>query len=242
MIQINLLPSEFKKREGTPLAVFLPFIACLATTLCVAAFAAWVHFDWLAEIENQKTQGESVLAGRQPQLRYEKSLLAEERDYKNRADTIQNIAASRLLMTRRLDELFDIVQAGKDDGYLIWLTSLSMSPAVGRQRRVRGKKAPETGGTLNLKGFALADVDPLHSYNRFHAQVKQSRMFRLGYTEIGKPRGKVNVFTDDMMPRKGWSIDLAMAMAHPRVRQEREEVERRIGEVARQPGDSRSGR
>ncbi len=237
MIQINLLPSEFKKRERTPLAVFLPFIACLSTTLIVAAFAAWVHFDWLAEAVNESAQNDSILSQRQPQLNYEKSLLAEERDYKSRADTIQDIAGSRLLMTRRLDELFDIIEDGKEDGHLIWLTSLKMAPASINKRRVRGRKGPESGGSLTLKGFALAESDPLHSYNLYHAKIKQSRMFRLGYNDIGKPKGKVNIFTDGKLPSKGWSIGLTMTMAHPRIRAERLEVEQRNNvELAQDPG------
>jgi len=236
MIQINLLPPELKKRERTPLAVFLPFVACLATTLTVAAFAAWVHFDCLAEAVNEHAQNDSVLAQRQPQLKYEKSLLAEERDYKSRADTIRNIAGSRLLMTRRLDELFEIIESGKEDGHLIWLTSLKMAPAPENNRRIRGRKGPEVGGSLTLKGFALAESDPLHSYNIYHANIKQSRMFRLGYNDIGKPKGKVNIFTDGKLPSKGWSIGLTMTMAHPRVRAERIEVEERNNvELAQEP-------
>ena len=238
MIQINLLPPEFKKRERTPRAVFLPFVAGLVVTLSAISVAAWVHFDCLAEAVNEHAQNDAVLAQRQPQLTYEKALLAEERDYKSRADTIQNIAASRLLMTRRLDELFDIIDAGNQDGYLIWLTSLKMSPSVATKRRIRGRAGPESGGTLNLKGFALAESDPLHSYNEFHAKVKQSRMFRLGYNDIGKPMGKVNVFTDGKSPSKGWSIGLTMTMAHPKLRAERLEVEeRRNVELASEPAD-----
>lgn len=232
MTQINLLPPEMKKRERTPLAVFLPFIACLVITLTVAAATAWVRFDQLADATNRRVQMESLVAQKQPQLKYEKDLLTEETTYRQRADTIRNIADSRILMTRRLDELFDLVEAGKDEGYLIWLTSLKTTPAAQNGRVLRGPKGPESSGQLSMKGFALAETDPLHSYNRFHARVKQSRMFRLGYNDIGKPKGKVNVFTDGRFPSKGWSIDLPMTMAHPRVRTKRTGEERQAIEVA----------
>ena len=217
MITINLLPQEYRKRERTPLVILLPILGGLVCILSAGAVAAYVHFVWLAGIRNEREMLEQTLAQRQPQLRYEEALLAEEKEYKKRADTIRNIASSRILMTEKLDGFVDITVAGDsslNDGYLIWLKELKTAPSRPVAAR-RGQAPQKSGGEITIKGYAVADRDPLQDYNRYHEAIKNSDYFRFGFNDLSDPAGKVHVFNDEKQPAKGWTIDLSLTLKDP---------------------------
>ncbi|MCA9322045.1 MAG: hypothetical protein KDB53_14985 [Planctomycetes bacterium] len=217
MITINLLPPEHRKKERTPLVLFLPILGGVACVLSAAALAIYVHFAWLAETVSHREQLEQTLASKQPLLRYETSLLAEEAEFKKRADTISSIASGRILLTRIVDEFADVVADGDtlgDDGYLIRLSSLTISPPKAAARR--GKDAgPKSGGEVSINGWALADRDPLHEFNLFHERLQMSRTFVENYNEITDPDGRIDHFADEKIPSKGWTIKQTLSMKDP---------------------------
>ena len=220
MITINLLPQEYRKKERTPIVLFLPIIAGVATVLSAAAVAVYVHFVWFADTQNKREMLEQTLAQKQPMLKHEKRLLAEEAEFKKRADTIENIAKSRILMTRILDEFVDVVADGDtlgEDGYLIRLKSFATSPpnSRGGRRGSRGKKGAKSGGEVKFDGWALADKDPLAAFNRYHERLQESRTFRENYIAITDPEGRIENFSDGKLPAKGWTIKQTLTLRDP---------------------------
>ncbi|MEZ6197626.1 MAG: hypothetical protein R3F20_18180 [Planctomycetota bacterium] len=217
MITINLLPSEYRKAERTPLVVFLPLIAGLVCVLSAGAVAGYVRFSWLAEVRTEREGLDQTYNEKKPRLAYHDNLLKEESEYQKQAETIKGIASSRILMTKRLDELCNLIaegDAGQHGGFVIWLKDLNVKPA--REQRGRGKqKGPKSGGEISFKGFALADEAPLQEMNKFHQAIKNSEMFRDGYIGMTDPKGSVQVFGDDLTPSKGWSLEMAMQLKDP---------------------------
>lgn len=243
MIQINLLPSEYRKAERTPLIVFLPLIAGLICVLSAGAVAGYVRFSWLAETRAERTSLDQTFREKKPQLVYHDNLLKEESEYQKQAKTITDIAGSRILMTRRLDELCNLIaegDAGQHGGFLIWLQDLSVKPA--KAKRSRGKKkGPKAGGSISFKGFALADHSPLQDMNKLHGAILKSEMYRDGYMGITDPGGSVQDFGDDLVPRKGWTVDMTLTMKDPAERlKEKEEALRNLQAGAK--GAKKKGR
>lgn len=213
MITINLLPQEYRKRERTPIVVFLPMLVGLVAVLSAGFVAAYVHFAMLSEAQNRKRTVQAELDQKAPNLRYEQSLIAEENEYKGRVQSISDIAASRIVMTKKLDELWTTISAGDATGdYLVWLQELKSVPPKATPDKKNG--GPKVGGVLAMKGLTLADRDPLLDFNRFHAALKGSELFK-SCTEINNPDGKISAFNDDRTPKKGWTVDLELTMLHP---------------------------
>jgi hypothetical protein len=206
MTRINLLPQDYRKKSATPLAVLLPTVGCITLVLALGFGWAWLHFAELSKVEGVRSDLEATLQSKAPTLQYVASLKEEHADFENRKSTIKEIAISRVLWTKKLDELFDI--ATNDDGgsqYLIWLSSLEVKPPLG----ARGKSA--TGETLTMKGHCFADKSPLQNYNAFHAAVKRSDFFR-DFATLDDPAGKAVEFDDDLKPASAWAMDLSLQM------------------------------
>lgn len=217
MITINLLPQDMRKRERTPMVLLLPILGGLICVLSAGAVAAYVHFVWLAEVVNARELQQAELAQKQPQLAYEKRLLAEESEFKKRGSTIEQIAAGRILMTKTIDEITEVTVAGdenKEEGYLVWVKEMKFSPATAARGR-RGRGASKSGGTLSLKGYALADQKPLQHLNWYHEAFKDSPMFKFGFNDLTDPTGSIEVFQDDVEPKKGWTMNFVATLKDP---------------------------
>jgi hypothetical protein len=207
MTRINLLPQDYRKRAATPLSVLLPTVGAITLVLVLGFGWAWLHFAELAKVEGVRADLEATLQSKGPSLSYVAALKEEHADFENRKSTIKEIAVSRVLWTKKLDELFDI--ATNDDGgsqYLIWLSSLEVKPPQG----ARGKTA-SLGETLTMKGHCFADKSPLQHYNQFHAAVKHSDFFR-DFATLDDPAGKAVEFDDKLKPASAWAWDLTLAM------------------------------
>jgi hypothetical protein len=207
MTRINLLPQDYRKKTATPLAVLLPTVASITLVLVLGFGWAWLHFAELAKVEGVRGDLEAMLQSKTPSLTYVAALKEEHADFENRKSTIKEIASSRVLWTKKLDELFDI--ATNDDGgsqYLIWLQSLEVKPPT----MARGKLAG-MGETLTMKGHCFADKSPLQHYNVFHAAVKHSDFFK-DFATLDDPAGKAVEFDDKLNPSSAWAMDLTLTM------------------------------
>ena len=209
MIRINLLPQDYRKKTATPLSVLLPTVGSITVVLLLGFGWTWLHFAELAKVEGDRAELESTLLSKAPMLAYAANLKSEHADFENRRSTIKEIASSRVLWTKKLDELFDIA-TNDDDGsqYLIWLNTLDVKPpAAGYSRGVKAA----VGETVTLKGHCFAEKSPLQHYNLFHAAVRHSDFFR-DFATLDDPSGKAVEFDDKMKPTSAWAMDLTLTM------------------------------
>jgi Tfp pilus assembly protein PilN len=219
MIRINLLPSENRKKEMTPLGTLLPVLVSLTLVTGAGAFWAWLHFGELAQRRSEYSALEETANQQKPQLAYLNSLRAEEADYKERAKTIQEIALSRVPWTRKLDELCQVVT--DDHGgerYLVWLSSMEVKPPDNRAAATSGSKSKKQleGEQVSIEGLCFSgindDADPLQRYNNFHEAIKQSDFYREDFVAIGNPVGKAVTMDDELKPSRAWTVDLPLTM------------------------------
>ena len=208
MIRINLLPQDYRKKSATPMAVLLPTVGSITIVLLLGFGWAWLRFAELSTVNDAKSEVEATLQSKAPALAYVAALKDEHADFENRKTTIKEIASSRVLWTKKLDEFFDI--ATNDDGgsqYLVWLSSLEVKPASA----AAGRNKVATGEQLTLKGNCFAEKNPLQHYNLFHAALKHSDFFK-DFAMLDDPSGKAVEFDDGLKPRSAWAMDLTLTM------------------------------
>ena len=207
LTKINLLPQEYRRKEMTPMGIFLPLISGFAVIVALGFFWGWLHFAALTSTRSERDALQAMYASKQPTLSYLASLRREESVYQQRADTISEIAASRTLWTRKLDELCDVI--ADDDGgerYLIRLDEMSVKEPKRTAGRSRGKKGVPEGELVLLKGYCFNDEDPLQRFNNFHEALKQSRFYLGDFLRISKPEGQVERPDEDLRPSKAWTV------------------------------------
>jgi Tfp pilus assembly protein PilN len=210
MIRVNLLPQDYRRKTATPMAVLLPAVGSITLVLALGFGWAWLHFAELTQVENGVADLQATLQSKAPALAYVADLKEEHADFENRKATIKEIASSRILWTKKLDEFFDIA-TNDDNGsqYLIWLSSLDVKrpgPSAGR-----ANKTAAAGETMTIKGHCFADKNPLQHYNLFHAALKRSDFFH-DFASLDDPSGKAVEFDDGMKPANAWAMDLTLTM------------------------------
>ncbi len=184
MIQVNLLPPEYRPRTGTPAARFAAVLVGLIAVLSAGGVYAYTHFIQLANTTDLRDtrQGEAVAKER---LRDISLALQKEIDvYVKRRVAIQTINRSRTLWSRKLDQFFDIVTShGREHQLVAWLDNLTVPRQIGRsggaKGTARGKKqaAAEPAGKLECTGYLAMDddTDALRVMAAFHTAIAGSR-------------------------------------------------------------------
>ena len=109
MIQINLLPDEYRKRSGTPIARFVATLVGVVAVLGACGMYGYTHF---IELKRATDLRDSRAAETETKERLGDRSLALQREidaYTKRRKAIQTISRSRTLWSKKLDQFFDIV-------------------------------------------------------------------------------------------------------------------------------------
>jgi len=214
MIEINLLPEEMRKNDTFPIRRIgaLVFGALIVSGALLGTLS--IHFGMLQKARAELGQSQTRLASMSGDVKYAEALTREKAEYTRRSETIQTISDSRILWTKKMDELFDVIDYGeKSDRHFVWLTELRVKPP--RSNAARG--AAKDGGELSIRGYSATEV--LQKYSDFHEDVKNSPFFE-DFTYIDDPAGKVVTFKDDVRPAKAWDFQLDMKLRPPGARKE----------------------
>jgi hypothetical protein len=157
MIQINLLPPEYRPRTGTPVARFAAIVAGVVMVASATGAYAYTHFIELTQSRELKGAREAEVRIKETQRDRSLSVQKEIDAYERRRSAIQTINRSRTLWSRKLDQFFDIVTShGAEESYQVWLESLEVPPQLSPtadRRGNRGKgKGLEHGGIFRFIG------------------------------------------------------------------------------------------
>lgn len=157
MIRINLLPPEYRRTERTSPKVFA---TTLLGVILVCSSFGWFGFVYLGELGNLEAEESAVsedLASKKRQVGYHDALLKEAKEFEKRSDTIQAIGKSRIVWTKIVDELIDVVNnEGDTDRHLSWFKSMTVKPGDGK------KKGPTITMPGWVQGDSLKKVADLH--------------------------------------------------------------------------------
>jgi len=227
MIQINLLPEEYRRRARTPVKLLLTVSGFVAVAASLLAYWVWLAFGVAAEIETQRSVAQLELDGLTPQVNYHKSLDGEIKVYASQERTLSDITAQRVLWTRKVDELIDVVNSG-DEGvrHYIWFDDLSVTQKQDSRTNTYGDfKASGHSGSAKWDQVAnfledLADPELTAFIHDFHSP--------------DWPEGQQSTKDDTLIPSEVWAFPLSMTLKSPDERAASEKAAVKKPEEARQ--------
>ncbi len=164
MIQINLLPPEYRPRTGTPVARFVAILLGVVMIASASGAYAYTHFIELKNVHELRDVKTEEARSKEAQRDRSMALQREIDLYEKRRHAIQDINRTRTLWSRKLDQFYDIVtNHNSDETYKVWLETIEVPPQPaptangrGRQRSRRGEV--ENGGAFKFDGQLAMDT------------------------------------------------------------------------------------
>jgi Tfp pilus assembly protein PilN len=204
MIKVNLLPAEYRKVDGPPVARLVTLVAGSVLVAGSMLGWGWVRFNVLREAAAQREVLEGELKTVRDQAERSGQLLAEYKEYQNRRATIEKIAQSRILWSRKLDEFADIVQnKGDTKQYLVWLSAIRSGPA----RRADGGASLFTSGVSGGESYSR-----LSDFNR---ALKDTKDFFDDFLHVDPPEGSQVKLPGGRSPAVGWQFQFTLDLKKP---------------------------
>jgi cell division protein FtsB len=203
MIQVNLLPPEYRAAAGTPVARFVAIVAGVVLVIGASCAFAYTHFIQLAKVREVKGLREEEAASKEIQKERSLALQREIGEYEERRRAIQTINRNRVLWSRKLDQFFDIV-AGRDSSYSAWLDELEVPTLLASNRRAAGSVgggAPADGGSFKFTGFLAMNASN-------EAPAQNSSFYRNLTGDPDNSHGLANEFFQDFTSISNPAIDI----------------------------------
>ncbi len=195
MIAINLLPSEYRKSEATPIARFLSIVIGAVVVTTSLVIYGYVHYSRLREAQDLREATEQTFANKKMEADVSLSLQAEINAYEARRKAITDVAGGRILHSKKLDEFLTVLWNGDDrTAYYIWLNSLAVKPA----RDSRAKGAATSGGSLSFSGFS--DTTQFSRVTNLRDALKGKKAFYDDFKGISRPVFKAQEWDDGLEP------------------------------------------
>jgi len=208
MIKVNLLPPEYRKSDGPPIARVAALVVGAVVSASAFGFWCWMHFSVLAEAEAQRAEKEEQLAQVRAQAERSDALLREFQEYQRRRDTIEKIGSSRVLWSRKLDEMADLIHnKGDTKAFMVWLNAI----------RTTGARGPESPVGISISGVSGgAEYQKLSDFNR---TIKETKEFFEDFVKVDPPEGTLRRFDDGRFPISGWEFSFTLDHKHPNWRE-----------------------
>lgn len=208
MIQINLLPEEYRKAESTPIGRFLTIVIGAVIVTSGLVTYGFVHYGKLKGIREVRVEAEAEYVNKKAQADVSQSLQVEIAGYEARRKAIQEIAKKRILHSRKLDEFLDVVHnRGDRSAYYVWLNGLRVSaPRVSR----KGKSS--SGGTFGFDGFAeTTDAVAFSRVTKFREALRKDAFFN-DFSGISMPGFKEVTWEDGLEPSAAGRFSFSMTL------------------------------
>ena len=204
MIKVNLLPAEYRKVERTPILRFVTIVCGVVLSASAICAFLYVHFGQLVTVVSDRVKLEETYHTKKVEADKSKALAQEAQEYKKRRETIESIGQSRLLWSRKVDEICDIIHnKGDTERHLVWLSDMrTLAPEI--VRRNSKNKGPVSPGGVYIKGFSGGSE--IHRLSDFHLDTKNSDFFA-DFSSIDNPEGELVEFSDELIPRSAWTFD-----------------------------------
>ena len=162
MIRINLLPEEYRRSDRTSPKVFAATLLAVIIVCSAFGWFALVYFGEVEELRLQHAAVEETRIGVAKRATYYDSLVRERKEFSKRSDTIRSIAKSRMLWTKIIDELIDVVN-NNQERHISWFSSLAIKggnskvgPSVTLPAAVQGKNITRVADFYDdLKGASF---------------------------------------------------------------------------------------
>jgi Tfp pilus assembly protein PilN len=210
MIKVNLLPPEYRKVDGPPVARLVALVVGAALTAGSIGAWGWVRLNVLSEAVTAREALDEELAQVKAQAERSAALLNEFKEYQKRRDTIEKIGQSRLLWSRKLDELADVVHnKGDTKQYMVWLNAI---------RTVAARRTDSSAG-LYISGNSAGDREGYSRLSDFNRAIKETKDFSEDLLHVDPPTGGKVTYSDKKYPSVGWTFEFTLDLKKPNWRE-----------------------
>lgn len=210
MITINLLPDEYRRKAKSPIRVIAAIAAAALVNSTLFAYYGYLEFGTSANIETTRSVLELDLGGLEPQVVYHKALEKEIQTRSAREKTLSEITRNRVLWTKTLDELLDVVHAGREGiEHFVWFEDIDvkLEPGGGNSR----------GGYGKLKAAGHSGSEDYDQVANFLEDIEDRDISGL-WQIFGKPQApqaRINDADEDLIPSVNWSFPLTIELLSP---------------------------
>ena len=212
MISVNLLPDEYRRRAKSPIGMIAAIAAAVLVNTSLLAYWGYLEFGVSANIETTRSVLQLDLDGLKPQVDYHKKLEKEIQTRSAREQTLAQITKNRVLWTRTLDELLDIVHAGREGiEHFIWFDDIDVKMDEGGARR---------GNFGELKASGHSGSDEYDQVANFLEDIEDPELSSL-WQIFGKPaapEARINDPDENLIPSVNWSFPLTIKLISPEER------------------------
>ena len=191
MIRINLLPEQYRAERTSP-KVFGAMLVAVVLTCSIFGWFGLIYFGDLKDLQKQHEAVTNTLATEANRATHYDRLAADEKEFSKRSKTIQTIASSRMLWTKVLDELIEMVN-NNSDRYVAWFTNLDI-------------KAGSTRGGPSVNMPGLVQGSKITMVANFHDDLERTEFFR-DVKEVSAPSA-VRQVSKDRYPREAYAFTL----------------------------------
>jgi Tfp pilus assembly protein PilN len=203
MIRINLLPEEQRRKARTSLKVLGLFAAGATVNGLLLAWYGWLAFGVAAEIEGERAVLQTEMDGISPQVEYHKSLDGEKKRFAGREEALAKITKTRILWTKKLDQLITVVNSGGDGKrHLIWLDDLVVV-------QNSDSKAAKSAGSLKAQGHSGSAL--FEHVANFLEDLERSP-FLEDFLPPSPPEGTQSQQDPDLVPAVVWNFPLKLEL------------------------------
>lgn len=197
MIRIDLLPPELRGNERTEPKLFMGLIGLVVFVCMSAVGVAYGWFGIVGGARNDIEIARATLEGKKPRAEYADRLEAEKKEFTARLDHIKTFSDSRILWTKKLDQLWALCDSPTQSGrHTVWFDQLTMDMGSAR--------AP----ALKLNGFS--ESDKFDRLSAFHGDLK-SQPFFSDFQAISNPTGEVTA-DDAFDPQEACKFEFVLEM------------------------------
>jgi len=206
VIAINLLPSEYRKSEATPIARFLSIVIGAVVVTTALVIFGYVHYSQLRGAQDLREATEQTYKNKKMEADVSLALQAEINAYETRRKAITEVARNRILHSRKLDEFLSVIyNNGDQTSYYVWLTGMNVKPP---REAGRGRGDATTGGSMTFSGFS--DTTQFSRVTNLRDALKGKKAFYDDFKGISRPVFKAQQWDDGLEPASAgkFSFDL----------------------------------
>jgi hypothetical protein len=205
VITINLLPPEYRKPESTPVGRFLAIVVGAVLVTSGLGVYGYVHYSKLRAAREVREATEANYKNKKAQQDMSRALAEEIKAYEARRATIQEVAGSRILWSRKLDEFLDILHNGGDKNeYFVWLSGMKVSPA-----RDSGRGKPTSGGEMSFAGYCAGTE--LTKVTNLRNKIRKDEFYK-DFKYLSPPNWQVERFNDGREPAAAGKFNFQLTL------------------------------
>lgn len=195
MIRVNLLPQEYRKVEATPLKQFFATVGAVVVAALAVVGWLYVHYGVLKPTQQELENIKNSVTTQGPQVKLSKDLASWVQEYKGQYGKIDEVAENRIVWSRKLDELWDlVVTPPTQNKYEVWLRNLDC----------RLNPSAKSGGDIKFGGTSAGgQVYKLSDFN----EALQSGDFYKDFQSLSYTFGQREQLPgSDREPKEGWNF------------------------------------